>query len=329
MKVNKVEGFTLIELLAVIVILAIIALIATPIVLNIIKESRESAQLRSAEMYLDAVEYGIAEIVLNNKIITDGTYTIMENGNICIGTLENNTCTGEILEVEVNGSIPNSGSTITFKDNQIKSINLAYGDKTIIKNENGSLVYGEDSNTKYIPYIVGDEIVIGTETFYVIADSDETQEKVTLLAKDNIDTTTLVQSASANEAYVAFSNTNYWSSETEYSLNLNDYTIPESTISIIKIAKTYGEKIGGTGRLMTNDEATALEIANSDILYGKNGKSSSSYLGYWLGSAYNDSSVWYADGRPGILGGISCWNYGYTSCCGVRPVVEISKSKLN
>ena len=51
---NKL-GFTLIELLAVIVILAIIALIATPIVLNIIKDSRESAGLRSAEMYLDAV----------------------------------------------------------------------------------------------------------------------------------------------------------------------------------------------------------------------------------------------------------------------------------
>ena len=51
------KGFTLIELLAVIVILAIIALIATPIVLNIIKDSRESAGLRSAEMYLDAVEH--------------------------------------------------------------------------------------------------------------------------------------------------------------------------------------------------------------------------------------------------------------------------------
>ena len=60
------KGFTLIELLAVIVILAIIALIATPIVLNIIKDSRESAGLRSAEMYLDAVEQSIAKQMMND-----------------------------------------------------------------------------------------------------------------------------------------------------------------------------------------------------------------------------------------------------------------------
>jgi type IV pilus assembly protein PilA len=51
------KGFTLIELLAVIVILAIIALIATPIVLNIINDTKESAALRSADFYLDGVGY--------------------------------------------------------------------------------------------------------------------------------------------------------------------------------------------------------------------------------------------------------------------------------
>ena len=51
------KGFTLIELLAVIVILAIIALIATPIVLNIINDARESAKTRSAELVYKGVEY--------------------------------------------------------------------------------------------------------------------------------------------------------------------------------------------------------------------------------------------------------------------------------
>ena len=57
------KGFTLIELLAVIVILAIIALIATPIVLNIINDTKKSALLRSADFYIDAVEN---EIMLEN-----------------------------------------------------------------------------------------------------------------------------------------------------------------------------------------------------------------------------------------------------------------------
>ena len=53
---NK-RGFTLIELLAVIVILAIIALIATPIILGIINDARESAKKRSSELVYAGVEY--------------------------------------------------------------------------------------------------------------------------------------------------------------------------------------------------------------------------------------------------------------------------------
>ena len=137
------KGFTLIELLAVIVILAIIALIATPIVLSIISDSKESASLRSAEMYLDAVEYGIADTIMNNKTIPNGKYSIIENGNICIGTYSNKTCTGDIIEVEVNGEVPKEGSTITIEEGKIKKINLSYGDKTIIKDSKGNLVYSE------------------------------------------------------------------------------------------------------------------------------------------------------------------------------------------
>ena len=138
------KGFTLIELLAVIVILAIIALIAVPIVLSIISDSKESASLRSAEMYLDAVEYGIADKVMDNKTIPNGKYSIIENGNICIGTYSNKVCTGDIIEVEVNGEVPKEGSTITIEEGKIKGINLLYGDKTIIKNSEGNLAYAKE-----------------------------------------------------------------------------------------------------------------------------------------------------------------------------------------
>ena len=56
---NK-KGFTLIELLAVIVVLAIIALIATPIVMNIINSSKDSANKVSASNFAsEANKYAV------------------------------------------------------------------------------------------------------------------------------------------------------------------------------------------------------------------------------------------------------------------------------
>ena len=150
------KGFTLIELLAVIVILAIIALIATPIVLNIINDTKQSATLRSADFYLDAVNYAISTSILNGTTIEDGTYSITEDGNICIGTLEDKVCKGEILEVKVNGKKPN-GDKITIKDGQIVSHVIKFGD-VIVKNEDSSPEknqYGFYYNVPYVAKIDG------------------------------------------------------------------------------------------------------------------------------------------------------------------------------
>ncbi len=50
------KGFTLIELLAVIILLAIVSLIATPIVLNVIDDAKDSANKRSIEGYARAIK---------------------------------------------------------------------------------------------------------------------------------------------------------------------------------------------------------------------------------------------------------------------------------
>jgi len=76
------KAFTLIELLAVIVILAIIALIAIPIVLNIVEDTKKSATIRSAEMYVHGIEIDVINQQLNKKEIEDGQYNVIEFNNI-------------------------------------------------------------------------------------------------------------------------------------------------------------------------------------------------------------------------------------------------------
>lgn len=127
------KGFTLVELLAVIVILAIIALIATPVVLGIINNSRESARLRSAEFYLDAVEQAIMKQNLNTVGETmPSECEIVANGNL--------NCDEETINVEVDGEVPDSG-VIMFEKSTISNVSLVYGNDTIVFNEDGKLDY--------------------------------------------------------------------------------------------------------------------------------------------------------------------------------------------
>ena len=88
------KGFTLIELLAVIVILAIIALIVTPVISNIINNSKKAAAVQSAYGYKDAVDNKYAVNLstnLNDKL--DGSYIVG----------------GGMLDVDATGTEPDAG----------------------------------------------------------------------------------------------------------------------------------------------------------------------------------------------------------------------------
>ena len=168
------RGFTLIELLAVIVILAIIALIATPIILNIIDETKDNASLRSVEFYLDAVEQSILIAELNSRRITDGVYNVI-NGDICL----NNNCTDKLV-IEVKGEKPNNG-TITITKGKIEDILLNLNDKEIVFGENGGLSFLTRK------YEIGEEVIFNPgdveRTWNVI---DEGVNTVTLMLTENL-----------------------------------------------------------------------------------------------------------------------------------------------
>lgn len=212
--------------------------------------------------------------------------------------------------------------TVTIKQNNTLKAEIK---GTLSKD--GKLTWASSGGgATYTPYSVGDEVELksdSNEHFYVIKASGEDEEKVTLLAKKNIDTTTLAQSDSAGT--VAFSSTNYWSSISgiTYPYDLNNTATSAERDAIAK-AKAYGTSKGGTGRLMTVGEVVALggDMDNYDSSACPSWINSSNY---WLGSAYSAYFVWDVNGERGYL---NYGNYGSGRYFGVRPVIEISKSLI-
>lgn len=205
MKKNK--GFTLIELLAIIVILAIIAVITVPIVLDIIEKSRKGAAFDSV--------YGITDTAKLYFYKSDGSGT----------TLANYTCdfTKGCNELHYDGETPTSG-TIRMNEKGFVSGEVTYYDKYTFCIYNNSVYEGTcqdtvvpdfkeevktpgethiynpdggiDSN-KLMPCIQFD-ITVKTGTtipFCVIGETDDT---VTLMAKENVGTETVWGGGSNN-----------------------------------------------------------------------------------------------------------------------------------
>lgn len=122
------KAFTLIELLAVIVILAFIAIIATPIIVNIISDSRQSASQRSAEMYIKALEQAIARENFDKEYNPSGC--VIENSKLI--------CDSEELNVEVDNSIPTCGN-INISDGKITSYALNIQGYYVKKDDIGNI----------------------------------------------------------------------------------------------------------------------------------------------------------------------------------------------
>ena len=209
------RGFTLIELLAVIVILAIIALIATPIVLNIINETKESANLRSAEFYMGAVENSIAMQVLKGKTL-NGDYYITKDGDLCKEPLTTDkTCPdNKAIIIEVSGEKPNGGM-IWIENGNIEEITLKLNEKTIAKTETGELVY-YGTLADLCEFKTGTEMTIGAKyscdfgggarDFYIlekgtnrVTGSTLKTDEVALILDGNYDETTLRWCASEDD----------------------------------------------------------------------------------------------------------------------------------
>ena len=205
---------------------------------------------------------------------------------------------------------------------------------------------------------VGDEISVGTEHFYVVSSNEE---KTVLLAKYNLNVGNNIQDGEVgiqNEnsignggnqsgiyyaSTVPFSTNTYWYNNglnNQYDTsftdnNIYDETYSESTgnnYSIAYYVKNYRQKLNEIGlnniksRLLLYNEVIDLGCEYSDVrtsclVYGPLFLKMTSF---WLGTASNQSRIWYIDARAYF----NTINSNDDHNLGVRPVIELDTDYL-
>ena len=128
----KNKGFTLIELLAVIVILAIIALIASPVILGIINDARNSAKERSAELIVNSVSTAYANAYMKASGSEPTLTAVAEQLQSVLGGSVKSA--GDIV---ASGNAVNSTLTVTTKDSVTCTFKLGTDKKLLLVANDG------------------------------------------------------------------------------------------------------------------------------------------------------------------------------------------------
>jgi len=214
-----------------------------------------------------------------------------------------------ILAVVTITSIQNDGLILYVNNSAIK-YNDSVSDEGDVLQEYTNFLTNQIANPGSVTsssYKLGQEVNIVvdgiTHSFYVMKDSTNKENTVLLLAKGNINTTTLKQQ-----------NSDTLLSEEQTSGNISYFR---------NAAARYGLKLGGTGREMTYDEAEAL--------YNNTTFKSKLCATTFFVSGRPDDAYLYDNGYPFYVGASRglCYSDGYVDGIGVRPVIEISKSKIS
>ena len=106
---NK-KGFTLIEVLAVITILAVIALITTPIIFDVVDNSRMNSFTRSVEEMRNVIDMDYNEYARSGAV----EYKYENNNLVCVGCDK-----GSDLKLDFTGEIDDATGTFTNTDGKI------------------------------------------------------------------------------------------------------------------------------------------------------------------------------------------------------------------
>ena len=357
---NK-KAFTLIELIAVLVILAILALIVTPIVLNIVKNAKKSADKRSVDGYGKSIENAIADYFMDNSKKPNDISD---------------------LNINYSGNKVDCGIFIINNDTSIYLSECSVNGKNVIdeNSSDGYYHYGKIKNsieaddTVYKAYKIGDEVTYNKTKFYVIENSDENSDSVTLLKKEpltvaevnkyggvgtennHVNKYTKNSTGTASNingyggmAYYSRENCGYNNSKWEYSGCAKDKIInyAKSDVKYVvdawaldKLGDALKEDSGGyKARLITYDELIdnlGYEIkfyCSDQTLYTGTLDNVPSWVynsnyRYWTMSIYDSylGDLLYVK-EDGKIASYGSYSTNYTTLT-IRPVVTLSKNKI-
>ena len=312
---SKRKAFTLIELIGVLVIMAILALIATPLVMNIIRKARISADKRSIDAYGRSIELAVAGYLLD---------------------------TGRFPTSVDQLTIEYSGNEVVCTTTQLNSDSSVYLDGCTVAGRSVDYHYGENKNTtpepvtpSYTAYQVGDHVSYNGVTYYVIEDSDTTNNTVKLL-KEAILTKEEMDALALEDVTI--------SSVNSYGVVAYGETTDYATSTIKKVVdawKNTAVKSGDSAvaRLITFDEIHSLGYGDnlqeayrpgSGVWYYPKTDDVPNWVYTVNDDAYDDA--YYTSGEYGVDQIWTCFSSGGTlggSGLGgrnVRPVIELNKS---
>ena len=270
MKKNK--AFTLIELIAVLVILAILTLIVTPLVMNIIKKARISADRRSIDEYGRSIELAISSYLLD-----EGKFPSSINDL----------------------TIKYSGDRVECSTTQLNSDSSIYLTGCKVAGRSVDYAYGTEKTITYKSYNVD---------YYVIVESGTSEANVTLLKATPLTTAEINQygaghinrytSSSVRTAYNhnGYGGMAYYTSETCRFVNdsyvttgcTTDYAQSEVKY-VVDGWKNAKAPAATEARLITKEELES-EIREYDSCGGCGAVETGEFVKYdWL---YN-SNYWY------------------------------------
>ena len=309
----KKRGFTLIELLAVIVVLAIIALIATPIVMNTIKNAKKGAAERSADSYLKQLELTIAETRLENKPVSDGTYSINAEGN-----LEGNGLIAPLV-VEMNGNKP-TGGTVVITNGEVSpsETNMIIGEYNLRYNETSKSYTAEVAVKlcKKASSVNLSDLKLGDEFTCDLGDEESTKNLVFYVLEKNGSQVSLIM----NKVF-----TTPAGDKVPYSMKANVFKLFKYTkLDESQITLPSGEQIAAASNNTTwtpSGSNTAL-VTNQMPDWLKTNLDVTGTFCYWTSTAYDSSKQWGA-GLKGLYAETAT-----SATCGFRPVITVSTSDL-